>query len=203
MIPWQNVNLHANQQEDTNVLENRRQVPVICTPGGILYVSLATDDGQAQLITPENDGVSEDALEGMAVSNVSHLYNESTFDRERNNTTQTILASAARTASTDSADFTNYNARGAHFYVDVTAVTGSPSIEVKIQSKDPVSGGYYNLLVSTAITAVSVNILKIYPGIGAVANASASDILPRIYRVSVTHANADSITYSVGASLVL
>lgn len=141
---------------------------------------------------------------GAVLSNsVGFLFNGSTFDRERNNTNETLLASAARTASVNSADFVNYNAKGAQFIIDISAITATPEITVTIQGKDPISGNYYDLLIGPVYNSVGTNILKIYPGITASANASASDILPRDYRVSVANADADSITYSIAAALVL
>lgn len=130
---------------------------------------------------------------------------------------RTVLASAARTASVDSADFLNQFqeiarphlqrdfdgiARGLHLIIDVTAINLTPSITVKIQGKDPLSGKYYDLITSAAITAVGTTVLKVYPGITAAANLAVSDVLPPTWRVSIAHANANSITYSVGAVLL-
>ena len=72
----------------------------------------------------------------------------------------------------------------------------------RIEGKDLISGKYYTVLASAAITGTGTTVLKVYPGITASANASASDILPRTWRVTATHANTDSITYSVGASVI-
>lgn len=130
-------------------------------------------------------------------------WNGASLDRERGNTEVTVLASAARTATVDSADQTNHNARGAHVIIDVTAITATPSITPKIQVKDPASAKYYDVLVGVAITAVGTTVIKVYPGIAASANAAASDILGRTWRVRVEHADADSITYSVGAHVVV
>lgn len=130
-------------------------------------------------------------------------FNGTTWDRQRNNINETVLASAARTATVQSADFTNYNGRGLHLVIAVSAVTATPSVVFTIQGKDAVSGLYYTVLTSAAITATGTTVLKVYPGITASANASASDILPRTWRVDATHANADSISYSVGASVIL
>lgn len=132
-----------------------------------------------------------------------HRYNDATWDRERNNVERTVLASVARTATLNSSDFTNYNARGLHVVVDVTAVGLTPSITVKIQGKDALSGKYYDLLTSAAITAVGTTALKVYPGVTVAANVAVSDVLPRTYRVRVEHLGTDSITYSVGASEVV
>lgn len=115
--------------------------------------------------------------------------------------TLVVLASAARVATVNSSDFGNPGAKGLHLAIDVTAVTLTPSITVTIQGKDPVSGKYYTILASAAIVAIGTTVLKVYPGITVAANLSVSDFLPRHWRVAVTHADTDSITYSIGASL--
>lgn len=114
-----------------------------------------------------------------------------------------VLASAARTATTTSTDQHNENHRGGHFAINVTALAATPSIVAKIQGKDPASNEWYDVLVGAAITATGLTVLKVYPGITPSANASACDVLPVTWRVVVTHADADSITYSVGASLIV
>lgn len=114
-----------------------------------------------------------------------------------------LLASAARTGTVSSRDQINRDARGAHIIISVSAVVGSPSVIFTIQGKDKASGDYYTLLDSEAITGVGITVLKIYPGATAVANAIASDVLPRVWRVNAVHANVDSITYSVGANVVV
>ena len=72
-----------------------------------------------------------------------------------------------------------------------------------ITYKDPGSGAYETLLTATAITGISRNSYLLYPAAG----AAASDItqvvefpLPKTWRVTMTHADTDSITYSVGYS---
>jgi len=111
-----------------------------------------------------------------------------------------LLASAARTASTASEWFSNDEFRGVHVTIKVTAVTSSPSVTFKIQGLDRTSGATYDLLTSAAITGTGQTELKVYPGLTAAANTVVSDVLPRDWRVSATHSNTDSITYSVGFS---
>jgi hypothetical protein len=126
-----------------------------------------------------------------------------TWDRWRNNMDLTILASAARTATNQSSDITNYNGRGMHLVIDVTAASATPSVVFTIQGKDALSGKYYTILASSAITGTGTTVLKVHPGITAAANASVSDLLPRTWRIDATHADSDSITYSVGASVIV
>ncbi|MBB6694380.1 hypothetical protein H7B90_23570 [Cohnella xylanilytica] len=114
----------------------------------------------------------------------------------------TALPGAARTATTNSADLTNANGKGVIVVLDVSAVSDSPSITIKIQGKDSTSGKYYDIITSAAVTAISTTVLKVYPGLATAANSVANDIIPTTWRVVVTHSNTDSIQYSVGYSIV-
>jgi len=149
------------------------------------------------------DAVAVDATGHLQTLGHSLTYNNATWDRQRGNTAETVLASDARTITTASADLTNYNQRGVHVAVNVT-VAGTSTLTVTLQGKDPVSGAYYDILIGTAIAAATgLVILKLYPGIGTLAGAAASDILPRTWRVNCAKGDASSWTYSVGANLVM
>ena len=124
------------------------------------------------------------------------LFNDATWDRWRNNTEGTLLASAARTASIQSADQTNYNGRGLFIHIKVTAVTATPSITVAIEGKNA-AGVYFNLLTSAAITGVGDYLLIVAPWAAETANVSTAKMVPRTWRVNVTAADADEITYGV------
>lgn len=122
-------------------------------------------------------------------------------DAQLQNLATQILPSAARTAATvASADQTNSGWRGVHVVINVSAYT-SGSYTPYIQSKDPVSGTYYNVLVGNAISATGVTVLKVYPGMATIANGAASDFLPRTWRVYFVGASSQSMTFSVGAFL--
>ena len=166
---------------------------------------VASGQTQALDATGDNgDAVSSTGNNSRLVTNARNwLYNGASFDRARNNTDLTILSSAARTATNQSADFTNYNGRGLHLVIDATAIAATPSVVFTIQGKDAISGKYYTILTSAAVTAVSTTILRVFPGATAAANTVANDILPRVWRIDATHGDADSITYSVGASGIL
>lgn len=119
------------------------------------------------------------------------------------NSERVLLGSAARTATPTDVTQDNPRHRGVHVVVDVTdAGAATPSITPKIQGLDAASGNWYDILVGAAITAIGTTVLKVYPGITASANASASDVLPARWRTRVEHADADTITYSVGANLL-
>jgi hypothetical protein len=112
---------------------------------------------------------------------------------------QTILASAARTTTVVSQVFSAEHVIASTFVIDVTAVTATPTITATIEGKDPLSGAFYAILVDTGITATGTTFLQVGHTIIAAANVAANNFLPDEYRVTVTHTDADSITYSISA----
>ena len=124
------------------------------------------------------------------------------YDMQRLNGGLTLLASAARTTATDSADFTNYNWRGAIFVIDITAGT-TPSLTFTVQGKDPVSGKYFTQLQTAALAAVATTVIYVYPGSTPANNVTANAPLATTFRMDVAVGNANSITYSVGCIPIL
>lgn len=135
------------------------------------------------------------------------LFNETTTDRMRGNTEVTVLASAARTATVSSADLTNYNARGVIITIDVTVDGAAASITPTVEIKDSVGGLYDVIMSMTAVAAVGTFVYVIYPStLTAAANGITQILqnpLPRTWRVTMTAADADSITYSISAAYIL
>lgn len=119
------------------------------------------------------------------------------------NESVTIFASAARTATVNGDDQINDGGKGLHVVIDCTADPGTASVVFTVQGKDEVSAKYYTIIASAAITGTGTTVLRVYPGLTAAANTVVSDVLPRVWRVIATHADAESLTYSVGASVIL
>lgn len=115
---------------------------------------------------------------------------------------RTILASAARTATPTATAQDNPFCKGLDVIVDVTALTATGTLTVTIDAQDPASAKWYNLLTGAAIVGTGTTVYRIAPGLTAAANLIANDVLPRTWRVVVTHGNGVSITYSVGAVLL-
>ena len=133
---------------------------------------------------------------------VPYLFNGTTWDRKRGIIEGTLLASAARTATTYSPDQTNYNdGKGVLVWLNVTAVPGTDTVKLQILAKDPVSGAYSVLLDGgTTATAVMKTGL-VYPGVAAAAadiNNVAGFLITRTWRAKVVHSAGSSFTYSVG-----
>ena len=85
---------------------------------------------------------------------------------------------------------------------EVTVDPTTASVTFTVQGKDETSGKYYTILASAAIAAVGTTRLRIFPGSTVTSNVAANDCLPRVWRVIATAGNAESLTYSVGASLL-
>lgn len=135
---------------------------------------------------------------GRAFTATTLRHNGTTWDRNRNNIDATAFASAARTATPTAATFTIYNGAYLSVVIDVTAIAATPSVVFNIEAQDAVSGQWITLLASAAIVATGTTTLRIGPSLTAAANLVANDFVRRNMRIRPVHANADSITYSVG-----
>lgn len=120
-----------------------------------------------------------------------------------------LLESAARVADPDfqldqSGDYgplTNHQRfRGAHILFDVTAYPAAASVVATMDGYDYGSETWYNILTGLAVVGTGFNIYKIHPDLIADANLIAADGLPYLWRVILTHADGDSITYTLAVN---
>lgn len=116
----------------------------------------------------------------------------------------TLQASVTKTATFNGADFKTDNMTSANFFLDVTAASGtSPTLDVTIEGKDPVSSSYFELVAFTQKTATGTG--RVVIGLGAVDDANTDNVavvpLPYIIRAKATiGGTTPSFTYSVGVS---
>jgi hypothetical protein len=166
-------------------------------------VALSSGGSLLGAATPA-DALANGGLLGLESLALALAYNGTTWDRQRNNIdNQTCGITASGVTSTQTgADQTNYNHSGVIVVLDMTVV-GTGSVTLEIDGKDPVSGKYFAILTGAAVVTNSTNVYRVYPGITAAANVSASDVLPRTWRVKVTANNANATNYTVGAMLAL
>lgn len=123
----------------------------------------------------------------------------------QNATTFIVLANAARTASTNSTDWTNgWQFRGMMIHVHVSAITATPSVTPRFQVFEPILDDYIDYAVASApIAATGDYFYVLYPGSDVTEAAPIRDVFPFPlapevnWRVRMTHADADSITYYV------
>lgn len=151
--------------------------------------------GQASIIDAKFPTAAP-AADGYANPTITHegadgmLYNNSTWDRARNNFVTTADSSAARTATVAGATVTNYNARGAVITINVTAASGTtPTLVAKLQYSP--DGGttwidYTEKPVTATISATGKTTLVVHPGVTEVANSVVSLPLPRTVRMYYT-----------------
>lgn len=117
----------------------------------------------------------------------------------------TVYASAARTATPTAVTVQAGRYNYLRLVIDVTAATATPSVVCTIDALSPLSGKYHNLLTSAALTESGVpftRVLEIGPTLAAANNVAANKPLPSTIRITMTHADSDSITYSVAAELM-
>lgn len=118
--------------------------------------------------------------------------------------TFTAPAAQVNAAGTPTKYTTGRVCKGLILYIDITNIhSGTPSITVTIKGYDPVSQKTRTILASAALGSVATTVLKVYPGLTAAANAVVSDIMDPTFEVTVSHADGQSIDYSIGANLVL
>jgi hypothetical protein len=93
-------------------------------------------------------------------------------------------------------------------YIKVTAIADTPSVIPTLQGKDAVSGDWFNLLVSTAITTTGNVLLTLGPGQSEVDDidagvTSGNGFLPKQWRLFMdgTWAGTDAITFTAGATV--
>jgi len=132
-------------------------------------------------------------------------YNGANWDKIRNNVESTLLASAARTAQTDSADQVNYNHQGMILFVDVTVDAAAGAITPNIAVKDPVSGTAKVIwTAAAAIAATGQFVYMLLPGAADAGSYTEQKELavPRDWFFRMTVADADSLTYSVSCCML-
>lgn len=151
-----------------------------------------------------NDDDVPQTQQGLFVGAAQYQFDERTarFVRMRvNRGGLSLLASAARTVTTNSTTQTNRNWRGVHITINVTVHGGGLGIVPHIQGNDPITGNFYDLLIGTTIAATGFVVIKVYPGIGQIVGGAASDFLPYNWRFQMEALDATSHTYQVTAQL--
>jgi len=188
-----------------------QRLPVESSTNPNLRIALYDGTDRANITTINTDGLGT-ARNALDIAGFKHGFNESTWDRWRNNAEVTVLASATRTASGVSSNQTNYNARGVIVWVNVTAVSGTfaagEGLFIAVSGRDPVSGVFSWVAPRIGpYTTTGFHKIVIYPGATDTGGqfTTENDIpLPRTWRVSYTITGTNpSFTFSVGASYIV
>jgi phage tail protein X len=112
-----------------------------------------------------------------------------------------VYASAARTATPTAVEMTNLYHRGVLIYAKVTAATSTPSVVPTLRFKDEVTNDWITIDTYAALTGVSTATYYVHPSAptGPTFTDTTQVSVPRVWSLLMTHADSDSITYSVGA----
>lgn len=117
---------------------------------------------------------------------------------------KSLLTMSALTTNAQSQDLANTMARGMVGYLNVSSLgAGAPTAVVALMAKDPSSGLYVQLAVTTAITlAVGLNVFAFYPGLS---NTSPmmNAMVPADFAIKVTAGGTGSITGTLTGCLVI
>ena len=114
----------------------------------------------------------------------------------------TLFASAAQTATVNSVDVTKpIGAAGLLLILNISAVSGStPTLNVKLQSKDPISGNYVDVPGAAFAQQNSTGTLQlvVHPAVAAVANVAIAQGVGHTFRAVATIAGGTpSFTFSL------
>ena len=114
--------------------------------------------------------------------------------------TETLYASAARTATPTAAEFDADLLRDAEVLevqIVSTAINLTPSVVPTIEVYNELAAAWMTVLTGAAITTGSASVRLLFgPNVAASANVAAQGIIGRRMRLKMTHADTDSITYS-------
>lgn len=119
--------------------------------------------------------------------------------------TRTVFASAARTVTANSTDFEIDPTRftGLMLFLDISAASGTtPTLDVKLQRKDPISTNYDDVPGGAFAqkTTTGTDTLVVYPGVAETANETVSDLANGTLRaVATIGGTTPSFTFSLAA----
>lgn len=169
---------------------------------------LVYDSALGMYVPAENAKSMTDADAGLQHRAVATaLWNGSSFDRERSNMEGTLLASAARTATTSSPSQKNYAGDALMVFLNVSVASGTGGLTTRLRWYDPVSGSQSTLHSDPAAVTATGNFIYAYGlgctgPIGLSLKAVYSIPVPRTFDVTIVHGDASSYTYSVGYALL-
>ncbi len=87
---------------------------------------------------------------------------------------------------------------GINVYIAIASVSGAQTLQVSVDTVDPVSQEASQVLQSAVLNAAGLTVLQIRPNLTAVANLVASAQLGVMFRIRCAHANGtDDIQYGV------
>lgn len=171
-------------------------------------------DGQGNQSTPLDININSigdlnvqmAGTDGLPAGNLQQVvhgrFNGMTVDMDRGNEDTIQLINASQLTTTQTAQYTNHNARGCIVIFKTTNI-GTGNLTLTINGVEPLSAYTWQILSGVAVSTNTTNMYKVYPGLSGVTNQVVSDVLPRTFNVTVTANNANPADYVVNLILVL
>lgn len=186
-------------------------VAVDVTAAGQVAVVIGSTTGSGDAHTRSTFAVDNSAGSAGILGVMNYLRNDgdAKYYYGRMNDELTVLASAARTATTNSSDQLNHNHRGIILFVDITARAAATTLTPNLQVKEPVGGNYITIwTAAAALNSADTTVAYLfYPSALADAAALYTEAVDLTFgftwRVAMTHSDADSITYSVSCARIV
>lgn len=158
---------------------------------GAAHTSTVRYNGTDFSVDNSASNVSDAGTGASSGASASLLFNGSTFDRARNNVEGTLLASVARTTTTNSAVQTNYNARGVVIYINVSSVASGETLTPSLYFDDALSGSDFEVWTGDAIANTGIVAYAFYPGAGSLISNFVGDVT-----ASASGTNSGGSTYT-------
>lgn len=150
---------------------------------GNLHVALYQADGTAKTTVISASDAMGNNQGGPITVSFPATFNETSWDRQRGNTTAALIAAATATTQSNKI-ITNYNARSLAVILNVTTATVA-TLLLTI-SGSSASGYTYTILTGASIVTTGTTVYRVGPGLTAVTNLTANDFVPRNLLVTVT-----------------
>lgn len=180
---------------------------------GVEIWGAGTTTAAAAMVASDGQG---NGNAGLVTVGRNNTYNGATWDMLRGNIEASILTSAVRATTTNGADQTNFNGRGALLTINITVEAATETLSLKIQGKDSISGNYSDIVDfgvvynATTDAPTSTRSFAVYPGIlsadfvGITGNGTSgkAGLIGRTWRPVVTHSASGNWTYSLSTAVI-
>jgi len=176
---------------------------VISTQGALKAASVMLSSGS--LVVENAASGATDSNSGSAHgASASLQFNGSSYERQRGNTEGALLASSVRATDTNSANQTNYNARGVIIYINVDIAAAGETVTPKLYLRDTTSSADFLIWTGAAINVSGLKAYLFYPGTTSTSYTEAVDIaISRSWYLTMDHSASGNWTYSASYSYIL
>lgn len=164
---------------------------------GNLLTAISRGNGQA-VAGVDSPQDATGSTNGLFVIDYPLTFNGTSYDRMRGNTTAALIAAGTANTQTNKA-ITNYNARSLAVILNVTVATVATLV---LTITGTTASGYtYTILTGASLVTTGTTVYRVAPGLTAVTNLTASDLVPRNVLVTVTITG--TVAYGVDYELSL